>query len=80
MARGIRFCRTFLHVARVSHAIRNACDSRMTVCFLTRATFKKVLPKVPPKVNRGPAVIYRSRQAGIRLHRAVCRPFSSLHP
>ena len=55
---GFRFCSTFLHVARVRkhtgmwelHAFQfshvwNACNSRMPVCFLTRATCKKVWHK-----------------------------------
>ena len=38
--------------------------------------FRAQEPFLPPKVirNRGPAVIYRSVQTGIWLHRAVCGP------
>ena len=31
-----------LHAKQFSRAIRNACNSRVSVCFLTRAMCKKV--------------------------------------
>ena len=59
-------CHTFLHVARVRKhtdmrewTCENACNSRMSVCFLTRSTCKNVRQNLIPR-----ATAYRLRAVG----------------
>ena len=43
-----------IRVARFARFARNACDSRMSVCFLTRATCKNVRQNLIPRATAYP--------------------------